>query len=265
MLDGNTTGTTPEKQGFPLFRLLLWGGILAVLIPLGAILALHVPAVQRAIIGPLVGMAGKQAGVDIRVESFDWSPLSRLDLFRVRVRSDGNDLLECPKVRIICHLSMEWPYLVPEELYLEDPLLSLEKSAAGEWIIPGRHKNGGPKNLSGEPAGRLFTPLPRVRISSGTVVVHQDGKTVGTMRGITGTLSLKVVQGADGPAIKLDFGQWQGCAGKYVETGRDSEKNGPSHDRADEKSGNSPYNTLKLDASIRTLPFRASWARTGRA
>lgn len=206
MLDGEKNGTTQEKQGFPMFRLLLWVGVPAFLIPLCAILALHLPAVQKAIIGPLIELAGKRGGVEIRAESFDWSPLSRLDLFRVTVRSGENELLECPKIRVLCHLSTGWPYLVPEELYLEGPVLSLEKSTAGEWIIPGRRSNGGLKNLSGELA-RPHSPLPRVRVSSGTVVIRQDGKTVGTMRGIDGALRLKVVQGSEGPAIKLDFGQ----------------------------------------------------------
>lgn len=207
MLYGNKIGKKPRKAGTSLFRLLLWAGVLAFLVPVCAILALHLPVVQKAIIGPLVDMTGKQAGVEIRAESFDWSPLSRLDLFRVTVRSGGNELLECPKVRVICHLSTGRPYLVPEELYLESPVLTLEKSTAEEWIIPGRRSNGGLKNLSGEPAGRPPAPLPRVRISSGTVMVRQDGKTVGTMRGIDGTLRLKLVQGSEGPAIKLDFGQ----------------------------------------------------------
>ena len=212
MLDRFKRAKRAKRPRSLIFHLLAWGLAAALLIPSCLILALHIPAVQKELIGKLIREIEAGTGVDIRIESYVWLPFSRLNLAQVQVRSSENELLECSKAQITYHFSSIWPYILPDELYLENPVFSLEKNAQGAWQFPGKQKSGETGTLSRESASRLFPPLPKVRVSSGTVLVRQQGRQIATIRGINGTLAFKVVQGPDGPVIKLDLGQWQGRA-----------------------------------------------------
>ena len=210
MLERNKRSLRPKRPGTLFMHLLAWGLLAAFLIPICLVPALYVPAVQKQLITKLVHQIEAGTGTEIQFELSGWQPFSRLNLSKVKVRSAGNDLFECSSAQLTYHFITEWPYLSPDDLYLDKPIFSLEKSSKGTLLFPGRapsQQSSAPPRESGD---RLTGSLPKVRVSSGTVLIRQNGRTVGTMRGLNGTLPFKVVQGPEGPSIALDLGQWQG-------------------------------------------------------
>ncbi len=178
-----------------------------------AILALHIPFVQKEIIAQIEKRI--ETGTHYRAEfvSFQWWPISALYLEGLRVEAEGAPVLECEKVRVSYGLSMGSPHIEVQEIYLQRPFLHLERTADGKWRIPGRTAQslnrgidraaGGIENEPSHPPERL--PLPRVRIFSGQIEARQQGKTIMTVKDVTGVLKLYAVQGPNGPEIRVDL------------------------------------------------------------
>ena len=201
----------PESTSF-LLRLFAWALLCVFLIPLTFVLTLHIPAVQEYLLQEAVRKLEASAGIGVQLGSFRWSPFRELHLFSLKVKTSGENILECEEAKLAYHLSLTWPYLHPGELSLEKPWLQLERDSQGNFQLP-TEKAQGPGNSSGsKPFPWAGFPWPQVRIVSGNIVAYQDGQVVLSVRDVNATLSFQEVPGSDGPKLKINFGQWQGCA-----------------------------------------------------
>ncbi|MFZ2448303.1 MAG: translocation/assembly module TamB [Syntrophobacteraceae bacterium] len=200
-----------HKGAFPL-RLAVLGIAALVLVPVLAVLALHIPAVQNEIIHRVVGEIEKATQYKVELASYRWWPFSRLYLDNVKVEADGRKILDCEAARLSYSLTPSWPYVNVEEIYLEKPFLQLERNAEGKWRVPVRPVAvPGGDSAGGDPLWSRI-PLPTLRIVSGTVEARQQGKIVLSIKDVTGVLLLKTVQGPGGPEIRVDFDNWQAQA-----------------------------------------------------
>ncbi len=197
-----------------LLRLLIWTAIVFILSPLILVLAVHIPIIQKQVIGRIEKEIERSTSSRVQIGSYLWWPFSRLYLLNLRVKTAGKDLLECERVELSYTLSFVRPYIVPREMVLDRPALHLERDGKGRFQIPGNKSEPGEKvSPIGSFAG-LRTPVPKIRIRSGTVDAQQDGQPVLAVRDVTGLLTLQEVGDSDGVSIKIDFGQRQGNSEK---------------------------------------------------
>lgn len=183
-----------------------------ILLPVLAILALHVPAVQKEIIVHAANKIENSTHFRVGLESFMWWPFSSLDLEKVRVEAEGKKVLDCEKVRFEYTLSTSRPYLNLPEIYLEKPFLQLEKNPDGKWRVPVK-----PVAKRSDYSAWLNLPLPIIRISSGMIEGRRQGKVILLVKDVTGVLHLERIQGPEGPEIRIDADNWQGLAGIFTE------------------------------------------------
>jgi len=207
--ENNTKRTRPHKAAF-LIRLAAWGTAVLLFLALSAIIALHVPAIQKKII--LRGVTRIEAATNFRVQirSYRWWAFSGIYLIDVKVESQGKQILDCGKVRLNYKLSIRRPYIIVEEVYLEKPFLQLERSADGKWLVPAPPE--GKEQIKevpgkGEPSEPLWASmqLPMIQIVSGTIEARQQGNTILSIKDISGAVHLRAVQGAEGPKIQINF------------------------------------------------------------
>ncbi len=207
--ENNTKRTRPHKAPF-IIRLAAWGTAVLLSLALSAIIALHVPAIQKEII--LRGVTRIEAATNFRVaiRSYQWWPFSGIYLTDVKIESQGKQILECDKVRLNYKLSIRRPYIIVEEVYLEKPFLQLERSADGKWLIPvtpGGIWQRREAETGGEPSEPLWAliQLPRILIVAGTIEARQQGNTILSVKDISGAVHLKAAPGAEGPKIQINF------------------------------------------------------------
>ena len=205
----NTKRTRTHKAPF-LIRLAAWGTAVLLFLAFSAIIALHVPAIQKEII--LRGVTRIEAATNLRVQirSYQWWPFSGIYLTDVKIESAGEQILDCDKVRLKYKFSTRRPYIIVEEVYLEKPFLQLERSPDGKWMVPAPPEGIGHRRqiaAGGEPSEPLWASiqLPRVQIVSGTVEAQQQGNTILSIKDISGAVHLRAVQGAEGPKIQINF------------------------------------------------------------
>jgi hypothetical protein len=210
-LRGKSNDSKVAKSGGrrPL-RLLMVSLLFLLLLPLLLLLILHLPFVQRQVIAHVVQRLEYNTGVQIHVESYIWQPFNHLKLVDLRVESSGKEVMKCDKVQLDYRLSLNWPYLYPEELYLERPSIHLEKDDKGTYRLFRLDAKRAKKETSfGGPSFWVRYPWPPVRIVSGDIGAEQDGKQILSLRNVSGTFSFNVVQGPNGPRLKIDIGRWQ--------------------------------------------------------
>lgn len=127
------------------------------------------------------------------------------------MKSGKKDFLRCEEAQLSYKLSWEWPYLIPKVLFLDKPLLRLEKDVHGKWRIPRTgNVNFGDRVLSDLPTRFRSFPWPEVRINSGKIVAFQEGQVVLSLQNVTGSLPVRVLPGDDGPTLTIDLEHWQG-------------------------------------------------------
>jgi translocation and assembly module TamB len=194
-----------------LLKLFVWFFLCFLLVLLSGVLLLHLPAVQDYVLQEAVLKLEASAGIGVQLNSFHWSPFRELRLFGLKVKASGENVLECEEARLGYRFAWSWPYVHPGQLSLEKPSLQLERDAEGHFQLFTRKSKG-----SGAPSGDLgFAwyrfPWPQVRITSGSIVAYQDGQVVLSVRDVNATLFFQEVTGKDGPKLKINFGQWQGC------------------------------------------------------
>ncbi len=207
--ENNTKRTRPHKAPF-LIRLAAWGTAVLLFLALSAIIALHVPAIQKIII--LRGVTRIEAATNFRVQirSYRWWPFSGIYLTAVKIESQGKQVLDCGKVRLKYKLSIRRPYILVEEVYLVKPFLQLERSADGKWLVPVPPEGKGQIRelpIGSEPSEPLWASiqLPRIQIVSGTIEARQEGNTILSIKDISGAVHLRAAPGAEGPEIQIDF------------------------------------------------------------
>jgi hypothetical protein len=206
--------------------------VVLIIVPLAAILALHLPPVQKQVIGGVVGRIERATVLSIQLESFRWLPFSGLWVNDLKLRSAGREVLDCGQAQISYSLSWNWPYFVPKELILDSPVIRLEKDSKGQWQLPLPHRPaesamamhestreavGGTaseetRTKAQDTARWLSFPWPPVRVKSGVITAEQDGRSILNIRDVSGTLSFQPVSGPDGPSLKVKLGDWGGRA-----------------------------------------------------
>jgi hypothetical protein len=195
-------------------RFIIWTVLLIGLMALFFTLVLHIPWVQNQIINRAVDRLETITGINIEIERFEWRPFSYLRLLHLEVETFGEKFLQCDQADLNYHLSWNSPYFHPVELFLQKPLLRLEKDEQGHWKFPKK----GRESVSGPPKENPFllfpswaqVPLPRLRLSSATILAYQNGQTILSIKDVDGTLSFRVVPGPKGPLLKIDLGIWEG-------------------------------------------------------
>ncbi len=95
---------------------------------------------------------------------------------------------------------------------MEKPWLQLQRDSQGDFQLPAEKSPGTRDSQGSKPFPWAGFPWPQVRIVSGNIVAYQDGQVVLSVRDVNATVSLQEVSGSDGPKLKINFGQWQGCA-----------------------------------------------------
>ena len=205
-----TRGEHPRRISFPL-RLMAGVLVCLMLIPLALVLALYIPAVQDTILQAAVRKLEASTDLQIQLGSTRWSPFRELQLFDLKVKASGENVLECEEAKLGYHLSWKWPYLHPGAIVLEKPSLHLERDAQGQWQLPRRKGPASDRSRPTEPFPWASFPWPQVRIVSGNIAAFQDGQRVLSLRDMNATLSVQEMTGSDGPLLKLDFGRWQGA------------------------------------------------------
>lgn len=205
----NTKRTRPHKAPF-LIRLAAWGTAVLLFLALSAIIALHLPAIQKEIILRSVTQIEAATNFRVAIGSYQWRPFSGIYLTEVKIESEGKQILDCDKVRLNYKLSIRRPYIIVEKVYLEKPFLQLERSADGKWLVPVPPEGKGQRRevpTGGEPSEPLWASiqLPRIHIVAGTIEARQQGNTILSIKDISGAVHLKVVPGAEGPKIQINF------------------------------------------------------------
>ncbi len=192
-------------------RVFAWVLLGIVLISVSFVLMLHIPAVQERVLKAAVSKIESSTGIAVRLDSFRWSPFRELRLFGLKVKASGENVLECEEASLGYRFSWNWPYIHPGELSLEKPWLQLERDAEGRFQL----STGKPEKSGDSREGRNIPwaglPWPQVRITSGTIIAYQNGQVVLSVRDVNATLLFQEIPGSDGPKLKINFGQWQGC------------------------------------------------------
>jgi len=202
--------TNQEIDRKPL-RLLICTILGFVLLSMAIFVFLHLPQIQKQLIGKVVRPVEKAARVEIELESYRWSSFSQIHLTSLQVRSDEKEFLRCEQAQLSYRLSTQWPYLIPEVLLLDRPVLHLERDSRGKWRIP---RSGGVQKVHVSSHGKtrrwMNFPLPEVQVNSGRIVAVQEGQEILSLQNVTGSFSFKVTPGDDGPILSINLGQWQG-------------------------------------------------------
>lgn|GEM_PF-2398050 len=205
-----------EKSHRTRYLLVWWGVLCLLLIPLTALLILNLPWTQKKMIDGFLKRVENIAAVTIKIGSYEWSPLSsQMHVASIGVKSDQKDFLRCDAAELDYQLSWKWPYFIPTVLFLDKPVLYLEKDSLGRWHIPREITPNG-KSVEGigssAPAKKGFFwkdfPWPEVRVKSGRIIAFQQGQIVLSLQNITGTIPYQVTDGKNGPILKIKLDQW---------------------------------------------------------
>jgi translocation and assembly module TamB len=207
--ENNTKRTKPHKAPF-LIRLAAWGTAVFVFLVLSAIMALHLPSIQKKIILRGVTQIEAATSFSVQIRSYQWWPFSGIYLTDVKIESEGKHILDCNKVRLDYKLSIRRPYIIVKEVYLEKPFLQLERSADGKWLVQAPSEGKGQIRAVPARGGPSEPPwasmqLPRIQIVSGAIEARQQGNTILSIKDFSGAVHLRAVPGAEGPKIQIDF------------------------------------------------------------
>ena len=183
--------------------------LVLILIPLALVIALHIPSVQKELITWGTKQIESSTNYKIELQSYKWFPFSKLHLSNVHVQADGRQILTCEDVSVSYSLSVSSPFLVLQDIYLKKPLIQLERSPDGKWLIPGVKPGAGQGGQPGHSSSLESFHLPNIHIDAGKIEASQQGTTVLSIKDITGILHLKSVPGPNGPSIRLDLDNWR--------------------------------------------------------
>lgn len=207
--ENNTKTTRPHKVPF-LIRLAAWGTAVLVFLALSAIIALHIPTIQKEIIHRVVTRIEASTNFTVQIRSYQWRSFSRIYLTDVKIGSQGKQILDCGKIRLKYKLSIRRPHIIVKEVYLEKPFLQLERSVDGKWLVPAPPERKEQRRQV--PAGsELSEPLwasiqlPMIQIVSGTIEATQQGNTILSIKDISGPVYLRAIPGPEGSKIQIDF------------------------------------------------------------
>lgn len=210
-----------KEQSHRKRNLLIWVTALCLLIvSFSVLILLNLSWTQKKVIHAFLNRVENAAAVTIKVESYDWSPLSRLSATSVQVKSGRKEFLKCDRVELDYRLSWKWPYLIPTVLFLDRPVLHLERDSHGRWHIPREVTPEGTdveRSGSKAPAEKSFLaanfPLPELQVKSGRIIGFEGEVIVLSMQNITGTIPYQVTEEERGPILKIVVGQWSNGIG----------------------------------------------------
>ena len=132
--NGNNTKRGRSYKVPFVIRMAAWGTAVLLFLALSAIIALHLPPVQKEIIHRVVTRIETRTNFSVQIRSYQWLPFSGIYLTNVKIESEGKQVLDCGKIRLNFRLSIQRPYIIAGKVYLEKPFLQLERSADGKWI-----------------------------------------------------------------------------------------------------------------------------------
>lgn len=204
-------GGEGEGAAFSPARAIVWGVAFAIGIPIVLLGFLHLPLVQGVVLDTLIRKIEDRTDLKIRMDGYNWRPLSQLDLEKLSIRNRDREILECERARVTYALSVWRPFVYPEEIHLEKPVIHVEQDERGRWQIPRPNRVHGKSGESGLKQSLRWNGASRfqVRVAGGTVLGWKHGDRVLTIRNISGILPILLEFGEDGPRIKIDLGEWQ--------------------------------------------------------
>lgn len=195
---------------------LIWLAVLCLLlVSLSVLILVNLSWTQKKVIHAFVNRVENAAAVTIKVGSYDWSPLSQMRATSVQIKSGRKEFFQCEVAELDYRLSWRWPYLIPKVLFLDKPVLHLERDSNGRWHIPRDvateeghiERAGSEAPVKKSLLGKDF-PLPEVRVDSGRIIAFQGTEMVLLLQNITGTIPYQVTDGEHGPILKIEIGQW---------------------------------------------------------
>ena len=206
MPETDNTRRPPPRRTLLVTRLAAWGVGGLVFFALPAIIALNMPAVQKKAMQWAVSRIEAATKFKVQIQSCQWLSFSLICLNKVKIESEGKQILDCEKVRLKYRLSTKRPYVMIKDVHLEKPFLQLERTNDGKWIVPAPNgaKGQGNERVGEEPSW-THVQFPRIQISSGTIEARQQGNTILYIKDISGAVYLKAVSGDGGTKIGLDF------------------------------------------------------------
>lgn len=192
------------------FKLVALGLAAFVLLGMASLAVLHTPWMQHEMVRQGLKRIERLADVRIETGSCRLSPLTTIHIESLRVVSGGRDFLLSKKVELTFHPRLAWPYVSPQLVLFDQPVIYLEKDDQGRWRIP-RGETGAarPRGSRDQAARWRDFPWPEVRVRSGRIIALQDGAIILTLQNLDGTIPYRVVDGARGPAFIIDLGQWR--------------------------------------------------------
>ena len=184
-----------------LFRIALGAAVFLFILPLLLVFAFHLPAVQERFVDHVVSRVQDSTGLEFKVGFCSWRPFTGIHLSGLLVRSGGHDILRCENVRVTLGISGAPPYVQAKEIYLEEPVLSLERDASGHWGLPGSGLSLDSPGFEYTPSHRPDESNLRLRIRSGTIHASRNGIPLLSIRDVTGAISLRVLPGSEKPSL----------------------------------------------------------------
>lgn len=199
-----------QPAGRRLLRFFALGLAACVLLVTASLAVLHAPWMQHEIIRQGLRRIEQLADVRIETGSCRLSPLTTIHIESLRVVSGGRDFMLSEKVELAFHLQLTWPYVAPQLVLFDRPVIYLEKDDQGRWHLPRGEAAASPRRVSRDQAARWRDfPWPEVRVRSGRIIALQDGATILTLQNLNGTIPYRVIDVAGGPAFIIDLGQWR--------------------------------------------------------
>ena len=195
------SSATPLKP--LLFRLFLLFAVVAILVAMTVGTLFYA---RKTVVSRLTGNSFQEGSISIQTGAYRWISLSELSISDLTIRSAETVSLECPEARFQFRLVLQPPYVAISEIYLDRPSIRLEKDSHGGLLFPGFKETKNRTDKSPSPKIPDSFPLPRIHVDSGSIEARQNGRTVLTVRNVTGEFSLLKAEGPDGWKFRLDFG-----------------------------------------------------------
>lgn len=180
------------------------------LLVMASLAVLYTPWMQQELIRQGLKRIERLADVRIDTGNCRLSPLTTLHIEFLRVVSGGRDFLLSKRVELTFRLQLSWPYVSPQLVFFDQPVIHLEKDVQGRWRVPRGETVAARPRVSFDQGTRWPDfPWPEVSVRSGRIIALQEGAIILSLQNLNGAIPYRVVDAAGGPAFIIDLGQWR--------------------------------------------------------
>jgi hypothetical protein len=176
-----------------------------------ALTMIHLPWCQTRLLTSLARRVESETEVRVRCKGFWWFPLFGVHVRQLEVDAGGRNVLSCREAVLDLAFSFNKPWVVLESLTLRSPTLHLEKIQGSFMAFGNTPRRADPTDPSDTVRRRtertVWPTRPRmlnVRIHSGMITADQNGLRVLDIKGMDGSLALKMDGEVKAPFLNLD-------------------------------------------------------------